>query len=194
MASLNGAAAVVRDALGSLRVDDMQPEQLALLGEAALPAGRRIEQRDIARAAAAERRAGRPPGATNLATRELRRALHASGLDAVWEMARWARLTPEELAERLGCTRLEAFDRLQALRREVARYQHAPMAATDDRGNVVPTMVMAVGGVVATPGNARPPWEWDRDGTFIEVEQNQQVSEGEADRSKGDVSKAEGKA
>lgn len=187
---MSGADGVVRGALAELAeaAAGEGGEQLGLL-----PLGEPVNAERRAEVAARERKAGRPPGATNLATRDLRKALHAMGFDGVWQMARWGSLTPEELAARLGCTRLEAFDRLTVLWDRVGRYQHAPLAPTDGAGNVAPMMVMHVGGREATATNARPPWEWDAAPPFIEDEQNQPLGEGDAAASKDASSKEDEK-
>lgn len=182
MSRSDGTRGVIREALAEAAAGLAQAggEQLALLdAEASLPAGQRIAEREAAANGALERKAGRPPGSTNLATRELRKALHAAGFDGVWTMARWALLTPEELAARLGCTRLEAFDRLRGLWADIAPYQHARLAPTDGAGNVAPMMVMAIGGQVADPAVHRPPWEHDRLGPALTLpsEQNQALGE-----------------
>lgn len=182
----DGARGVIREALAGAAAQLAQREgaQAALFadGEASLPAGGYVAPGEAAANGARERKAGRPPGSTNLATRELRKAMHAVGLDSVWTMARWALLTPEELAARLGCTRLEAFDRLRALWAEIAPYQHARLAPTDGAGNVAPMMVMAIGGTIADPAQHRPPWEHDRLGLAREapIEQNQGLGEASA--------------
>lgn len=161
MVSVNGSALAVREtlerAIAGTRIDEAQ---LDMLGQA-LPVGVWIGREDgerVAQVAQGERKAGRPPGSTNLATRELRKALHAMGLDSVWEMARWALLSPEELAARLRCTVAEAFDRKLQLLDRIAPYQHARLAPTDDAGNVVPDMVMVLGGRAMTGDMAKPGW------------------------------------
>ena len=191
MSREDGVRGVVREALAGAAqaIEAGRGEQLALIDdpEAALPAGRRIETEDAAANGARERKAGRPPGSTALWTRELRKAMHGAGLDAVWEMARWALLSPEELAARLGCTRLEAFDRRTALLREIAPYQHARLAPTDGAGNVAPMMLMAIGGRIADPAVHRPPWQHDRLGPTLDqpAEQNQGLGEATAAASNG---------
>lgn len=185
MSAADGATGAIRDALGGLTRDPAAGvEQLDLLPAGGVVVAARggddrrakVDPASVAAVAAnatRERKAGRPPGATNLATRDLRRALHAAGLDSVWEMARWALLTPEELAQRLGCSVADAFDRKIGLLDRIAPYQHARLAPTDAAGAAVPMMAMMIGGREATPLNARPPWEHDQLGAFIEHEQNQ---------------------
>src|SRR6266567_6769983 len=87
------------------------------------------------RASVAAARRGRPVGAQNLATRQVKEfCRRVFGIDPMIEGFRWAQHTPESLALALNCSRLEAFDRLEALRRELMRYFYAPMVAVDEDG------------------------------------------------------------
>jgi len=78
-------------------------EQLDFLA----PVAERISSIDpeaIAANAADERKRGRPKGAENLSSRQLREMLVRAGGHPLIHLARWATLTPEELAKRLGCS------------------------------------------------------------------------------------------
>jgi hypothetical protein len=56
-------------------------------------------------------RAGRPPGARNLATRDAIAFIRRVFGDPLVERARWLRHTPETLAAELQCSKLEALAR-----------------------------------------------------------------------------------
>lgn len=138
-----------------------EEEQLAFLP----PAGGVDAEDRQARALEAVRadRRGRPAGAKNLATRQaldfIRRVLG----DPLIDRARWAMHTPETLARELGCSRLEAFDRLDRMRADLARYFYAPLAPVDDKGRpVVPFFAMQIGPAGAPGTAARPPWEYEQ--------------------------------
>jgi hypothetical protein len=57
-------------------------------------------------------RRGRPPGAQNKTTREMLEFVRKLCGDPLERRFRYAMHTPETLAIELGCTKLEAFDRL----------------------------------------------------------------------------------
>lgn len=102
---------------------------------------------------------GRPPGARNLATRQVLDFVRATIGDPVLERARWLRHTPETLARELGCSALEAFDRLDRIRAELTKLFYAPLAPVDGQGNaVVPNFSLTIGGGSAQKPNAAP---WD---------------------------------
>jgi len=90
---------------------------------------------------------------------------------------RYAMHTPESLAIELGCTKLEAFDRLLKLWGELERYFYAQMAQVDGQGNAVtPRLTMVFPGqsapAVAADGTLRPPWLYI-EGENAETQQNQ---------------------
>ena len=72
-------------------------------------------------------------------------------------MARWLMLEPEEMAKRLGCKVVEAFDRQQAILKELAPYFMARMQPVDDQGRPVPFVALAIGGHVGN-ANGGAPW------------------------------------
>lgn len=123
-------------------------------------------------------RRGRPKGAQNIATREMLDFVRKLCGDPLERRFRYAMHTPESLAIELGCTKLEAFDRLDKMWSELARYFYAQQAAVDGAGNAVaPRLTMVIGGqsgAVGADGRPRPPWEYltDADG---QTEQNQRV-------------------
>ena len=152
------AGAAVAAAAGALDAEKRAAEgsQLAMFD---LPS--RLEGADLAEQGVKVARArgpGRPPGAENRSTRELREYMLARGAHPLIELMRWSLHTPETLARELDCTRLEAFDRLTAIRRELAPYFVAKMAPTDEAGNVVPIFNLSIGGVAGGLGPGLPPW------------------------------------
>lgn len=141
------------------------------------------------RDAVARDRRGRPPGARNLSTREALDFVRKTLGDPVIERARWLGHTPETLAAELGCTKLEAFDRLDRIRGELARLYYAPLAPVDGQGNAAVPMIQIVAGASAgAPGRA--PWEYMLP---EKIEQNQALAAPGSDVSHGDVSHAERK-
>lgn len=123
---------------------------------------------------------GRPKGAQNLATREVREYLvKRMGGTPQEHLARWFVLGPEGLAEALGCKKAEAFDRWVALGDKLGRYFMAAMVPVDHEGKPAPQFVVAIGGqvgVVTSSGEVRPPWTY--------LEENQALSERDAPQSK----------
>jgi len=111
-------------------------------------------------------RAGRPPGARNLATRDAVDLVRRLFGDPLVESARWLLHSPQSLARELHCTTLEAFDRQESIRSDVRRYCYAPLAAVDARGNAVPpALTVLIGGAeraVSGSGEELPPWERDQ--------------------------------
>lgn len=134
-----------------------EEEQLALLPVPAMQGDGRAERaRDLVR----QHRAGRPPGARNLATRQaldfVRRVLG----DPLIERARMAMHTPESLSMMLGCTKLEAAQHIDSIRADLQRLFYAPLAPVDGEGNaVVPQFNMLIGGATQAGAEALPPWE-----------------------------------
>jgi len=128
----------------------------------------------VERAAEAHRR-GRPAGASNKSTAELRKWLLARGVHPLEQLMRYSMHTPESLAVELDCSLLEAMNVLVGLWRELAPYFASKVPPTDDAGNVVPFMQFnfgdAGGARSAAPG--APPWlAFDAD----QAEQKQEVS------------------
>lgn len=155
MGEASGRAAV--EAVSELADGASAAEQLELLAPSSFPPGDARAER--VRSAVSVHRRGRPPGAANLATRDVKdfcRKVFA--FDPMVEGFRWAQHTPETLALELGCSKLEAFDRLEALRKDLTRYFYAPVQPVDEDGRPVPSFAMYFGGAGAA-GQARPPWE-----------------------------------
>jgi len=163
-------------------------EQLDFLA----PVAERISSIDpeaIAANAADERKRGRPKGAENLSSRQLREMLVRAGGHPLIHLARWATMTPEEMARRLDCKVVEAFDRQVAIWDKLAPYVAAKLAPTDEKGNAVPGLVISIGdqainaGIGVSAGGS-PPWlaaYRDAEGRIIEGVEIQGVSRSGAD-------------
>lgn len=169
-------------------------EQLDFLA----PVAERINRADadaIAANATEERKRGRPKGAENLSSRQLREMLIRAGGHPLIHLARWATMTPEEMARRLDCKVVEAFDRQVAIWDKLAPYVAAKLAPTDEKGNAVPGLVISIGDQAINAGlgvsaGGSPPWlaaYRDADGRVIEGVEIQGVS-----RSGADVTDQEG--
>lgn len=92
-----------------------------------------------------KKRAGRPPGAINVATKEWQEFLLANFTSPLIGAARVQMMTPMELATALGCSLLEAYDRIHKAREFVARYMHQelPKAINVEGANLVNVLVTA---------------------------------------------------
>ena len=127
----------------------------------------------------AKGRGGRPKGAQNLATREVREYLvKRLGGTPQEHLARWFALGPEGLAKALACSKADAFDRWAALGDKLGRYFMAPMAPVDQDGKPAPTFVVAIGGqtgIMTSSGEVKPPWAY--------LEENQSLSGGDHSQS-----------
>jgi len=98
-------------------------------------------------------------------------------------------MTPEEMARRLDCKVVEAFDRQVAIWDKLAPYVAAKLAPTDEKGNAVPGLVISIGdqainaGIGVSAGGS-PPWlaaYRDAEGRIIEGVEIQGVSRSGAD-------------
>lgn len=145
-------------------------EQLALLPPTQFGEGAR-RHRELAERVRRDR-AGRPPGARNLATRDVVEYVRKVFGDPMVESARWLGHTPQTLAAELGCTALEAFELLEGIRRDLRRFMYAPLAAVDGQGNVVPPSFTMVVGGAAQGADGRPPWVY-AGGPVVEQETQQ---------------------
>lgn len=171
----------LRQALRAASADIARPEaeQPALFDLPTLDPSGEIEQ-----ARARSLRGGRPKGAQNLATRELREWLLARGILPQQMMMEWLTLGPEGLAKALGCSKVEAFDRIMALADKLGRYFMAPMVPVDDQGKPMPSFNVIIGGsagVVDGDGSVRPPWKYlaEQDQGLIDAAADAPKSEGE---------------
>lgn len=107
-------------------------------------------------------RAGRPPGAKNKTTRDMLDFVRKTIGDPMLESARWAMHTPETLARELGCTKAEAFDRLQKIRSDLLPFFYAKQAPVDADGKPVPGLTVEFQGQgtarIGADGHQLPPW------------------------------------
>ena len=173
------AVAAAAQELASATAATVQDEMFA---PPAVPApGARIEGAALEAEGERRRKGGRPPGAQNKSTRQLREWLLRGGVLPQKWMMDFLLMEPEQLAARLKCTVLEAFDRQVAIADKLGRYVMAPMAPSDDKGNTVPIFEFHLG-ATAGAGADVPPWELDArkrdlaaglkpaiDGTAVEI-------------------------
>lgn len=137
-------------------------------------------------------RVGRPPGAQNKTTRETLDFVRKVLGDPLIESARWAMHTPDSLAIVLGCSKAEAFDRLEKLRADLRPYFYAKQAPVDSEGKAVPGLTMVFpgqGAPIDAAGNELPPWLREN----AQSEQNQQLIDVTPCVSHGAVSHGENK-
>lgn len=144
---------------------DAAPSDAEQLDFLPIPTRASLTDSETARIDAAVKRdrAGRPKGARNKTTREMLDFVRKTMGDPLMRRFQYAEHTPESLAIELGCTRLEAFDRLDRMWAELARFFYAQQAPTDGQGNAVaPRLTVVFGGQNAPqigPGGApRAPW------------------------------------
>jgi hypothetical protein len=121
--------------------------------------GRAFDVEALERAAEG-RRVGRPPGAVNKSTARMREYMLARGVNPVEWLVRWLQPTPDELAEYLGCTTLEAFREQRIVASELRPVFMPNMAPTDDQGRPVPLVNIAFGPGAVSLGADRKPWEY----------------------------------
>lgn len=165
--ALKGASASIA------RVDGEQPALFEL--PCADPSG------EIAQAQARGAKGGRPKGAQNLATRELREYLlgKMGGKTPQEQLAQWASLGPEGLARALHCNLIDAFDRWRGVMEYLGRFYMAPMVPVDQDGKATPAIVVSIGGqtgIQTATGEVVAPW--------LYIEQNQELIDAENAQSK----------
>ncbi len=179
---VDAAAAAAREAAPA------PAEQLGMFGD--LPPG--LDPENTWHASAIEgvkRERGRPAGASNRMTRDVKALVNRLLGDPLLEQANWARHTPQSLARVLGCTKIEAFDRLMQIYRELAPYLHARLAPVDGQGNAaVPVLQIVQANGAPLAGAGRAPWEY-----MQEVQQNQPLPPSAPAVSHGAGSHEEGK-
>src|SRR6266404_2155035 len=193
MAKSDGKAAVA--AVIASAADAAPIEQLELM-PAMRPSLTEHQQERVATAIKHDRR-GRPPGAQNKSTREMLEFVRKLCGDPLERRFRYAMHTPETLAIELGCSKLEAFDRLEKLWADLSTFFYAKQAQVDGQGNTVaPRLTMVFPGQVAAANNAdgtpRPPWEYLKV-IDAESQQNQALLTSPDGVSHGDVSHGEDK-
>lgn len=164
-----GVAAALADQVAAER--DAAGEQLDLIGVPSHFDAAMAEKGGGVRViASAGRRRGRPEGAQNLATREMLQFCRRVFGDPVMRGFQWLEHTPETLAAVLGCTRLEAFDRLEVIRKSLQPLFYANQAPVDADGKAVPFFSLNIGGQASSAPGAKPPWIYEGG-----PEENQQV-------------------
>ena len=87
-------------------------------------------------AAHAPRSAGRPPGARNRATRDLVAVLENMGASPLLALGKVIAAGPEELAKRLHCAPLEAYDRWARACEACAPYCHPKLGQLEVKGDI----------------------------------------------------------
>lgn len=170
-------------------------EQLELLPPTRFEPGSEEHARMIERVR--RDRAGRPPGARNLATRRVLEVVRRLFGDPVMESARQLLHTPETLAAELGCSKLEAFDRLERIRADLRTFMYARLAPVDGQGNAVaPRFELSIGGRLQG-ADGRPPWDYEGgpalEASAQETQQNQGLPSPANDMSHGELSHGEAK-
>lgn len=156
------------DGKARLEAERAEAEQLDLLAAQAPMITRKPMESDEAFAARSDaivqrRRVGRPPGSESLATKELRDYALRFGPHPMLALMKVADLGPRGLAEELGCTMLEAFDRWERVVSGLRKAFTPDMAPTDGAGNAVPLLTMVMAGQALQPGQPLPdgiraPW------------------------------------
>ena len=142
---------------------------------------------EIAQMQARGIKGGRPKGAQNLSTRQLREFLlvKMGGKTPQEQVAQWASLGPEGLAKAMVMQRGDAFALWLRMQEWLGRYFMAPMVPVDADGKPAPSIMVSIGGqtgIVTASGEVKPPWAY--------IEENQALIEGEATRSnEGDDAK-----
>lgn len=195
MSRSDGVKGIVRGALAgaSSAIADDEDPQGNLMGEllAAMPPsrfdaghGQGEKARNHVIAAHRARGAGRPAGAQNLATRDVKAYVQRLFGDPMIESARMAMHTPLSLSIELSCTLLEAARFLEDIRKDLRRYFYAPMAAVDDQGRAVtPQFALLIGGQAVGAEGGAPPWLTDPEvrGALEKEQQNQRVIDAAAE-------------
>lgn len=136
--------------------------------------------------ASANRKAGRPPGAENKGSRELRQWLLGRGVLPQAAVMQWIAGGPEVLwsfvtegkamgdFEGRAALRAKVLDSWLRTAMELGGYFLPKMQPVDDAGRVVPAMFMFApgGGLMSAEGGQAPPWDY-----LKPIEQNQALSE-----------------
>lgn len=192
MSSEAGVSGVVREAVAGAaaaiarREDPEQLDLVAMLPPTRLTDRGQLEKvRNHVREGARARGAGRPQGATNIATREAKEFVRKVFGDPMVERARWLLHSPASLAEELNCTVAEAFDRLDRIRADMMRYFYAPLSPVDDKGRAVPLFNLVFGDGASGGEAGAAPWLRDPE-VAKHIEQNQGLSEAAEAVSQGD--------
>ncbi|WGD31293.1 hypothetical protein AncyloWKF20_05565 [Ancylobacter sp. WKF20] len=157
-------------------------EQLDLLGaqEAATPLGLKVRK---------PAGPGRPVGAQNRVTRDIRKLILAKHCHPLQAMAEIYSMDAKELATHLGCKPLEAMNLQLRAAAELAPYLAAKQAAVDDHGQaVMPTLVMNFGEGTRAPAATDGRRVLSIDAIARDAQQYQALSESERGGSHDDWS------
>lgn len=186
----HGVAAVVAGELRSTPTPENSgadgSAQLDLLGNeaAATPLG------NLVRKAAGP---GRPAGAQNRMTRDIRKLILAKHGHPLVAIAEIYSADAKELATHLGCKPIEAVHVQLKAAAELAPYLTAKQAAVDDKGNAaMPVLVMNFGAPAGTPAAGDGRRTLSIDAFARDVQQYQQLSEAERGGSHGEGSHESG--
>jgi hypothetical protein len=179
----NGVKGVVAESVGELgaaiEAARLEPDQVELFAQ--LPSRFAGDER-AAQELRARRGRGRPPGAQNRMTSDMRDFLRARGFDPMLWKVGWAQHTPESLAKELNCTTAEAFDRLDKLYGELLGYFYGKVAPVSENGEAVPFLVLqGYAGAGLAPD--APPWL--QDPRRRQIEQKQGLSDQDSEKSQG---------
>lgn len=164
MADHHGTAGALSTALTEAKAGlSGEAEQLDLLAAENRPSVERLRYDAPALVAEAERtrKAGRPKGAQNLATQDLKRWLvQLLGRTPQEWRVRWLMIEPEQVAKRFGMTPKEALEFQDRIARDLQPYFMAAMQPVDDQGRPVPLVALSIGGRVGNANGAAPWAEW----------------------------------
>lgn len=144
---------------------------------------------DLAEGAEAPRGRGRPPGSRNKATDEWVRFLSTRYPSPLIGLAEVACASPHDLAAEMQCSPLEALDRIQQARRDLAPYLHQklPQAIELPGGENLMTLVFNLGsGGSSAAIEAGPPRTEPLTADDLKALENQGVSEADPARSEGE--------
>jgi len=176
----HGVAAVVSGVLGgapSAEIPAVGGGQLDLLGDqdAATPLGQLTRKPPGP---------GRPVGAQNRMTRDIRKLILAKHCHPLQAMAEIYTADAKELAQHLGCKAIEAVQLQLRAAAELAPYLTAKQAAVDDKGNaVMPSLVLSFGAGASAPPAADGRRVLSLDAIAADAQRFQELSESERDGS-----------
>lgn len=111
---------------------------------------------------------GRPAGAENRTTRDLRAFLGATYRHPLVTLARIQAQDPLELARTLGCKPMEALDRITRAAEALAPYMAGKLAAEDYDGNTV-TPMLILGDVEASRAALREAYDGVAGGPLVDI-------------------------
>lgn len=175
----HGVAAVVSGVLGgapSAEISGADGGQLDLLGDetAATPLGKLTRKLPGP---------GRPVGAQNRMTRDIRKLILAKHCHPLQAIAEIYTADVHELARYLDCKPLEAMNVQLRAAAELAPYLTAKQAAVDDQGNAMPTLVIQFGAGASAPAAGDGRRVLSIEAVAADAQRFQELSESERDGS-----------